>query len=211
MLEENHEVKCFMNEKRQSKARDKSPGVTPSAPTQWVVVQLTSVGEREKNLQQIVRSARQILRNKDIEVFVPAINQKGQDDSLTTWYSEGYIFIKYDPSIGYHKLVETNYFSSVLSTMTQVNREKKRMYSLLTDKDLSIMRSGMQDLKTVSSKFKEDQEVKITKGNYKDMPGKVSLIYDGGEKIQVFVLLKSIKGGGIFMDFPASYLQKVEV
>jgi transcription antitermination factor NusG len=192
-----------------SKTREKTPDVAPHVLSQWVVVQLTPVGEREKNLQLIIRSARQILKNKDIEVFVPAINQKGQDDSLTTWFSEGYVFIKYYPDIGYHKLSETNYFSSVLSTMTQVNREKKRMYSLLSDKDLAPMRTGMQDLKTVSSKFREDQEVKITKGNYKDMPGTIAQIYEGGEKIQVFVHLKSIKGGGIFMDFPASYLQKV--
>jgi len=179
--------------------------ITSPIKSQWVVVQLTPVGEREKNIQSIIRSARQILKQKDIEVFIPAINQKGQDDSLTTWYSDGYIFIKYIPTVSYHKLAETNYFASVLSTVAQVNREKKRVYSLLNDKDLAPMRTGMQDLKTTSSRFKEDQEVKIIKGNYKDMPGKISLIYDGGEKVQVFVHLKSIKGGGVFMDFPASY------
>jgi transcription antitermination factor NusG len=199
-----------------SKAKAKSPAkkkasIPPSAasPTQWVVVQLTALGEREKNLALIVRSAHQILGHK-LEVFVPAINQKGLDDSLTTWYSEGYVFIQHESGVGYHKLAETNYFSTVLSTMAVVNGEKKRMYSLLTDKDLKHMRNGMQELKVTASRFKMDQEVRITKGSYKGLPGAISLIYDDGEKVQVFVKLKSIKGGGLFMDFPASYIQKID-
>jgi transcription antitermination factor NusG len=188
---------------------EKKAAVPSSSPIhQWVVVQLTALGEREKNLQLIIRSAHQILKRHDLDVFVPAINQKGLDDSLTTWYSEGYVFIHYDPQVSYHKLAETNYFSSVLSTIAQSNGEKKRSYSLLTDKDLAHMRNGMQDLKTTAAKFKEDQKVKITKGSYKGLPGRVSMIYDDGEKVQVFVNLRSIKGGGLFMDFPASYLQK---
>jgi transcription antitermination factor NusG len=173
-----------------------------------VVVQLTALGEREKNIQLIIRSAHQILARNDLDVFVPAINQKGIDDSLTTWYSEGYVFVQYEPGVSYHKLAETNYFNMVLSSLSSVNGEKKRVYSLLTDKDLSHMRNGMQDLKVTASRFKEDQRVKITKGSYKGLPGRVAMIYDDGEKVQVFVNLRSIKGGGIFMDFPASYLQK---
>lgn len=182
------------------------PSTTPS---QWVVVQLTSLGEREKNIQLIVRSARQIISRKDLEVFVPAINQKGLDDSLTTWYSEGYVFIQYEPGVGYHKLGETTYFSSVLSSMSQVNGEKKRIYSLLTDKELSHMRTGMHDLKVTASRFKIDQKVKIIKGSYRGLPGKVAFLYDDGDKVQVFVPLRSIKEtGGLLMDFHASYLQK---
>ena len=92
--------------------------------------------------------------------------------------------------------------------MTNFNGERKREYSLLSDKDLKHMRNGMQELKVTASRFKIDQPVRITKGSYKGLPGKISLIYDDGEKVQVFVQLKSIKGGGLFMDFPASYVQK---
>jgi transcription antitermination factor NusG len=194
-----------------SKVKNKKASIPPAAPppvSQWVVVQLTALGEREKNIQLIIRSAHQILARNDLDVFVPAINQKGIDDSLTTWYSEGYVFVQYEPGVSYHKLAETNYFNMVLSSLSSVNGEKKRVYSLLTDKDLSHMRNGMQDLKVTASRFKEDQRVKITKGSYKGLPGRVAMIYDDGEKVQVFVNLRSIKGGGIFMDFPASYLQK---
>ena len=206
-------VKYHVSALKKSKTKtvkniDASP--PPSQPTQWVVVQLTALGEREKNLALIVRSAHHILGRKDLDVFVPAINQKGLDDSLTTWYSEGYVFIQHVVGVGYHKLSETSYFNSVLSTMSNVNGERKRMYSLLTDKDLKHMRNGMQELKVVSSKFKVDQEVRITKGSYKGLPGQVRFLYDDGEKVQVFVQLKSINGGGLFLDFPASYLQKID-
>jgi transcription antitermination factor NusG len=182
----------------------------PAAPSQWVVVQLTALGEREKNLSLIVRSAHQILGRDDIDVFVPAINQKGIDDSLTTWYSEGYVFVQYQPGVSYHKMAETTYFNTVLSSLSNVNGERKRVYSLLTDKDLKHMRNGMQELKTTASKFKKDQPVRIIKGSWKGLPGKIAQVYDNGETVQVFVQLRSIKGGGKYMDFHASYIQKNE-
>lgn len=188
--------------------QEKKASLTPAPIHQWVVVQLTALGEREKNIQLIIRAVHQLLRRNDLDVFVPAINQKGLDDSLTTWFSEGYVFVRYEPGVSYQKLAETNYFSTVLSTMNSSNGEKKRIYSLLSDKELAHMRNGMQDLKVAASRFKEDEKVKITKGSYKGLPGRVALIYENGEKIQVFVHLRSIKGGGLFMDFPASYLQK---
>lgn len=198
---------------KDSKAPSKGTKSTPPSlgPARWVVVQLTPLGEREKNLVLIERSVHHLLSRK-LEVFVPAINQKGQDDSLTTWYSDGYIFIKFDEGVGYHKLSETNYFSSVLSSISNVNGERKRIYSLLSDKDLSSMRNGMDALKKTGGhdrQFKEEQEVKIVKGNLRNLSGKISMVYDNAEKVQVFVRLRSINGGGIFLDFPTSYLQKI--
>ncbi len=178
-------------------------------PIQWVVVQLTALGEREKNIQLIIRAAHQILGRKDLKVFVPAIDQRARDDSLTTWYSEGYIFVQHMSGVSYHKMADTNYFSAVLSTMSVVGGERKRMYSLLTDKDLSHMRHGMQDLKTTAAKYRVDQKIKIIKGSYKGLPGKIASVYDDGENVQVFVPLRSIKdSGGLLMDFPASYIQR---
>ncbi len=181
----------------------KTEAVAPD-PSKWVVVQLTPLGEREKNLAQIKRSVKQIL-GIELDVFVPAINQKVRDESLTTWFSEGYVFVKYVPSVSYHKLAETNYFNAVLSSMSNVNGERKRVYSLLDDKELAPMRVGMQDLKV--GEFVVEQDVKIVKGTYKGLPAKVSMVYEGGENVQVYFHLRSKK---LFMDFPSSYLQKIE-
>jgi transcription antitermination factor NusG len=193
-----------------SKNPTKSSPAAPVLVQKWVVVQLTSLGEREKNISLIERSVRQILRHKEIIVFVPAISQKGQKDSLTTWYSDGYIFVQFIDGVPYHALQDTPYFSSVLSKNSVVSGSRKLVYSLLDDKDLDTIRIGMKALPTTSmksGKFSLDDRVKIVKGNYKNLVGKISCIYEGNENVQVYVDLRSKK---TFMDFPASYLEKLE-
>lgn len=174
-------------------------------PAKWVVVQLTAIGEREKNISLIEKSARQILKRSDIPVFVPAISQKVRDESLTTWYSDGYVFIRYEDGVPYSLLQDTTYFANVLAKPTIVNGSKKLVYSLLDDKDLDPMRTGMEFMKV--SRFSEDDRVKIVKGNFKNLTGKVSCVYDGEENVQVFVKLRSKE---MFIDFPASYLEKLD-
>ncbi len=191
-------------------ASSKDSGKKTSAPvpdpSKWVVVQLTPLGEREKNIALIRRSVKSIL-GIELDVFVPAISQKDvENGALTTWFSEGYVFVKYVPTVSYHKLSETNYFNTVLSSMSNVNGERKRIYSLLDDKELAPMRVGMQDLKT-EREFEVEQDVKIVKGTYKGLPAKISMVYEDREKVQVYVHLRSKK---MFIDFPSSYIQKVE-
>jgi transcription antitermination factor NusG len=177
----------------------------PSQPSKWVVVQLTPMGEREKNISLIEKSIHQILKRKDLSVFVPAVSQKGQKDSLTTWYADGYIFIQFVPGVSYSLLQDKAYFSIVLSKPNVENGVRKLAYSLLEDKDLDPMRDGMKVM-TVGG-FRVDQRVRITKGNFKNLKGKISVIYDGAETVQVYVDLLSKK---MFLDFPASYLEKLE-
>ncbi|OPZ34812.1 MAG: hypothetical protein BWY99_02422 [Synergistetes bacterium ADurb.BinA166] len=188
-----------------SKGSKKPSEAVPVVPTKWVVVQLTSLGEKEKNLALIERSARQILRRPDIKVFVPAVSQRGQKDSLTTWYSDGYVFIQHVEGVSYNALQDKAYFSTVLSKPHFLNGSRKLILSLLDDKDLDPIRSGLKVM-TVGG-FSVDQSVRITKGNYKNLRGKISVIYDGAEIVQVYIDLRSKK---MFMDFPASYLEKVE-
>lgn len=177
-----------------------------NTPTQWVVVQLTSLGEREKNIASITRSVHHILRRKDLEVFVPAISQKGLGDSLTTWYSDGYIFVRFLDGVLYNSLQETAYFSMVLSKLVVVDGVRRMKYSLLNNKDLDPMRVGMKVMRV--GKFSEDDSVKVIKGNYRNLPGKVSCVYDQGEVVQVCLNLRSKP---MFIDFPASYLEKQKI
>lgn len=191
-----------------SKVKPKKLSVPPPASlvsTKWVILQLTPTGEREKNIQAIIKSVRQILNRQDIEVFIPAISQKVRDESLTTWFSDGYVFARYVESVNYSKLQETTYFSMVLCKNQVVNGVRKIVYSLLDDCDLNIMRKGMKDLKI--GEFHTEQEVKIVKGHYKNLTGKISAVYEGSENVQVYINLRSKK---VFMDFPSSYLQKIE-
>lgn len=172
-------------------------------PPKWVIVQLTHFGEREKNIQSIVRNVNRIL-GKPVDVFVPAVSQKVRDESQTMFYMDGYIFIRYEENINYLKLNDTVYFNSVLTQISFVDGERKKTYSLLDDKQISPMRVGVQNLKI--GVFKEDQTVKIMKGKFKGLQAVVSYMHEDSEHTQVYIKLRSKL---ILMDFPTSYIQGV--
>jgi transcription antitermination factor NusG len=175
-----------------------------SIPPKWVIVQLTHFGEREKNIQSIVRNINKML-GKPVDVFVPAVSQKVRDESQTMFYMDGYIFIRYEENINYLKLNDTVYFNSVLTQISFVNGERKKTYSLLDDKQISPMRVGVQNLKI--GVFKENQNVKIIKGKFKGLQAVVSYTHEDNEHIQVYIKLRSKL---ILMDFPTSYIQEVK-
>jgi transcription antitermination factor NusG len=163
-----------------------------------VIVQLTSAGEREKRIPLITRSVHQILKRK-IDVFVPAISQTVRDDSQTMFFMDGYVFVKYEDNISYLKLQDTMYFSSVLCT----GGTKCPKYSLLEDFQLQPLRKGMDDLKQVN--FKIGDKIKVIEGNYKNLVGRVSLVFEDKKSVQIAVDLASKK---LLMDFPTTYLMK---
>lgn len=170
----------------------------------WVIVQLTSLGEREKNIQLIIRSVHRIL-GKPLEVFVPAVSQKVRDESQTMFFMDGYVFVSHVENVPYLKLADTTYFSSVLIQSVIVDGVRKRTFSLLDDKDIAPMKAGMQKLKLGS--FKEGQSVKIVKGNFKNLQAEISYVHEDGEHAQVHVKLRSKP---ILIDFPVSYLKAIE-
>lgn len=184
--------------KSKAKAKTKTKSIPPDSP-KWVVVQLSPMGEKEKNLEMIKKSARQILKS-DIEMFIPAISQKVRNESQTVFFMDGYVFIRHVDGHPYHRLNETTYFLSVLS---KISSDKKRVYSLLDDKALNPMRSGVQNMRM--NKFVEDESVKVIKGNFRNLIGKIISVSDGGENVQVSIDLRSKK---MIIDFPASYLMR---
>ena len=189
----------LIKNKKQTKL--KTTQVSTLIPVKWVIVQLTTIGEHEKNLALIVRSAQKIL-GKILDVFVPAISQKVRDESQTMFYMDGYVFVKFEEGVNYQKLAETTYFSSVLTQFVTVNGERRRTYSTLPDKDIAPMRVGMESIKL--GVLKEGQKVKIVKGNFKSLLAVVSFLHDDGEHVQVYVELRSKP---VLMDFPISYIK----
>lgn len=178
------------------------PAPAPSEPRpKWVVVQLTSMGEKEKSIDVITRSVHRILGN--IDVFVPAISQKVRNESHTTFYMDGYIFVRHREDVNYLKLQDTTYFRSVLCSP---GAGGKRAYCLLEDNILDGMRDGIKNLKT-NGDFARGQEVKIVQGNLKGLRGRVNLVYDDNKKVQVHVPLQSKP---VLIEFPPNYLEKVD-
>jgi transcription antitermination factor NusG len=167
------------------------------------VVQLTSLGEREKNIDIITRAVRRILG--EIDVFVPAVVQKVREESHTMVYMDGYVFVKFVEGVNYLKLQETTFFKCVLCTPGSNGR---KTYHLLDNFVLDKMRDGVKGLKTSSVTFSNGQDVKVTKGTYKDLRGKVIDSYADGTKVQVH--LYQLLSKPVIIEFPPGHLEKTE-
>lgn len=174
----------------------KGPNPKDASTIRWVVVQLSNNGEHEPNLAVIERSIDRILRKK-LSVFIPATMQKARSDNQTIFYMDGYIFIEYQEGIQYHRLNGTNYFETVVSS----SRDR---LSLLSDSDLEPLRKGVESLKIGA--FKLNDQVKVTKGTFKNLTGTISFVYDGGEQVQVNLKLSSKP---MLIDYPSSFLTKL--
>ncbi len=166
----------------------------------WIIVQLSPLGEKEKNTDLIARMIRRVLCNKTIDVFIPAISEKARDESHTVFYMEGYIFVEYIPDVNYLKLQETPYFKSVI---IDSYTKGKRSYSLIDDSKLNPMRVGMEALKKRA--IDEGDSVKVIKGAYKNLIGKVVMVREENELITIDVGLYSKP---LLIEFPASFLKK---
>jgi transcription antitermination factor NusG len=174
----------------------------------WVCVELTSDGERERNIDSIIKSVRQILSNNNMKVFVPAISQRVRDESSTTVFLTGYIFVEYIEGVRYLKLQDTRYFHSVLKTVSGSGTKRKNLYSLLNDKQLDPMRDGVKNLKI--AELSVGDTVKVVKGKYKNLVGEVIEVYDD-QNVQIKVVLVSKQSGSILIDYPSSYLSRISV
>lgn len=181
----------------------KSPPAPSEPPPKWVVVQLTSLGEREKNIDTIARAVRRILGD-GVEVFVPAVVQKVREESHTMVYMDGYVFVRYSEGVNYLKLQETTFFKCVLCTP---GGNGKKTYHLLDNFVLDKMRDGVKSLKTQTANYGANQEVRITKGTLKGLRGKVMSVYEDGKKILVHVPLASKP---VLIEFPPTHLEKAE-
>lgn len=172
----------------------------------WVCVELSSNGEKEKNIAAIIRAVRQILGRSDIEVFVPAISEKVRNESHTMVYMDGYVFVRYEEKVPYMRLQDTTFFKSVLCTTVVESGQRKHRYSLLDDAAIEPMREGVQSLRLGQSQFSVGQLVKVVKGDYKNLPGEISEVYDS-KLVQISIRLRSKL---ILMDFPVSFLVRIQ-
>lgn len=192
--------------KKTSKKRLNKPqqiDIDDSSERNWVIVELTPTGEREKNLESIRKNIHKIMRDKTLEVFIPSVVQKVRDEFHILPFMEGYIFVGHKPDLNFMKLQETNYFRAVLTRPVFDGKRRRQTLSFLKDRDLDKMRAGMQ--KAARSGFSEGDVVKVIRGNYKNLKAEVIQSYEDGQNVQVYVNLASKK---VLLDFPASYLIK---
>jgi hypothetical protein len=168
--------------------------------SKWVVVGLSSSGEREANMRSVLNSVKRIL-GRDLEIFIPAVSKSSyQEESHSLFYMDGYLFIQHVDGVPYIKLQDTTYFGQVLC----VNQNGKVVYSLVSDSDLEPLRKGVKEIGTC--KFKAGDKIKVVKGSFKNLTGNVVMVYDNCETVQVDI---SQRSKPMLADFPVIYLQKI--
>lgn len=174
--------------------------MSEKAKNRWVVVGLSTAGERETDIDAIARAVKRIL-GRDIEVFVPAVSKQAREESHTAVYMDGYIFIRYQDGVPYTKLQDTTYFAQVLCSSSR----GVVTYSTIDDFVLDPLRKGVKNLSMC--KFATGDPVRVIKGEFRNLRGTVRMIHKGGETVLVDV---SQRSKPMLIDFPAIYLQKVE-
>lgn len=169
----------------------------------WVVVQLSPTGECEKDLAILEKAVRRY--TGPLEVFIPAAYQETKDDvrndSTTTFYMDGYIFVEFKDGVNYGRLNETTYFVTVLMTGKKLH--------LLSDIHLKPLRAGVERLKIKEGVFEKGDHVKVIQGSFKNLVGVVSMVYDGEEGGKKVLVSAGLVSKPQLLDFHSTYLQKI--
>lgn len=170
----------------------------------WVIVELSTVGEKEKDLVVLKKSVKRILG--DLDVFIPAISESVRGERHTMFYMDGYIFVEYKQNVNYSKVNDTTYFRTVIyNPPVHGVRGSRKTFHTMDDSSLDPIRKGSEQMKF--GNFQVGDIVKVTKGTFKNLEGKISEIYESKETAQIFVDLRSRQS---FIDFPLSHLEKMK-
>lgn len=164
------------------------------------MVQLSTLGEREKDPKLLTHAATRVLG--PIDIFIPAVSSKAREELHTEFYMEGYIFVAYCEGVNYMRLQDVPFFKTVICDPAA--RRSPIPYQLLDDSLLAPMRTGMQAMQLRVIKTKD--RVRVTKGTYKNLTGVVTQVRDGGEIVQMNTNLSSKP---MLIDFPVSFLEKI--
>lgn len=171
----------------------------------WVIIELSVVGEKEKDLSVIKKSVKRILG--DLDVFIPAVSENVRGERHTMFYMDGYIFVEYKSVVNYSKVNDTTYFRTVIyNPPVHGVKGSRKTFHTMDDLHLEPIRKGSEQMKL--GNLKPGDVVKVIKGTYKNLEGKITEVYESNETAQIFVDLRSRKS---FIDFPISHLEKVQV
>ena len=166
----------------------------------WVVLELTPRSEGE-DPDVIRRSIHSSLKNKDIEVFVPAAVTQVGDDRVVHYLVEGYVFVCFDPEVDYMRLEGSRFVQSVLSS----GGGPQRSFSTVGDADIERMRA--QIAKQVDQGIGVGDTVMISSGAYRHIEATVIEEILETQTVQVHVKLRSKE---TIVTLPRSFLTVVQ-
>lgn len=184
---------------RSAKKNSPTSSEVPDSPLQWVIVELSSAGEKESDLKAVANAARRLLANPKLEVFIPAMSQGVRQDSHTTVYMEGYAFVQFFPGIQYSKLRETMYFRDVLRCRTSGGPS----YALLPDSQVRKMRAEMEKVKI--PEFEIGSKARILRGEFKGMRGTINEVYPDKQTV---LFSANLGSKPLLVEYPYSFVKK---
>ena len=168
----------------------------PSAPVEtipfWVALELTSRGETERNVNNLVAMVRKTL--DDCELFVPIYFENEEFFEKNVYLLHGYFFIRHNPAHDYFRLKDSKYFEGVV-----INPSTEQI-EMIPESQVNALKAKFQDLLAKSSVIKKGNTVRILDGLYKSLNGVVQKV-NKKEKICI-IKITSLKSRNIIVSAP---------
>lgn len=168
---------------------------------QWVIVELSSRGEKKDKheLEEVLQDR----VDRDVEIFIPSTSFWKNDDCVTIWLMEGYIFFEAGhPASFYFDLEGSPYISKVLTRDDPSGR-----YLLYIDQEeIESLKSRLreQSMKNIE----EGDQVEIKEGTYESLRGEVFDLPEDQEEVYVKVTELGALDE-IIIEIPEAFLEKV--
>lgn len=176
------------------KVKRKPAATTPPQPPSqdWVGLELTSKGESERNVNNIVELLKKTL--KGCELFIPIYYETEEFFEKNVYLLHGYFFIRYNPSHDYYKLKDLKYFEGVCTDRVTGKVQ------LIPDAQINALKTQFQDLLAKSSVIRKGNTVKILDGLYKNLNGVVQKVNKKDK--ECIIKITSLKSRNIVVSAP---------
>lgn len=175
--------------------------MTDSASKQWVILELTRLGEKEKpeDLVSLIQGETGI---SDLEIFIPSTSFHRRDNWVTICLMEGYIFMEGGRRAGfYFDLEEIPYIARVLTRDEPTGRYIVYVPNEEVDKLKSRLRT--QTLRD----FGEGDTIEVIEGAYESLEGTV--IDFNPETKHAFVKIHELVSLDTVVELPLQFLRKI--
>lgn len=175
--------------------------MTETASKQWVILELTRFGEKEKpeDLISLIRGETGI---SDLEIFVPSTSFSRRDNWVTICLMEGYIFMEGGRPAGfYFDLEEIPYLSRVLTR----DERTGRYIVYVPDEEVVKLQTRLRD-QTLRD-FGEGDTVEIIEGAYESLEGTV--IDFNPQTKNAFIRIHELVSLDTVVELPLQFLRKI--
>lgn len=152
----------------------------------WIVVELSSKGERETP-ETLQRTLEKLTRNR-IEVFIPAKTFQRKQSFVTLWSMEGYVFVQSGLTASeYFDLERHSFFRRILTH----DDGNSRVIGFV---DQSVVDTQKANLKALGwQNFEVGHIVNIISGVYEGLQGEILALYPEGPEPRAEIQVQGLR------------------